>query len=1003
MDSGDDGVDLRLLGDSLAGLSLNRDAQASLPAFGIPSEQDDDDLDGHPSKDQLNAHLHRARSSTERALCKAAALHEAQELEPQGCYRRALKLDEQSLESRENVRDEITVRKPEGLEVTEPLCKARDGWFRNSSEGYYQLPGLYRLPSHIYERLFPHQREGVKWMWSLHGSVDMGGILGDDMGMGKTCTTIAYLYGLFVSGLVRHVLIVMPLGLLETWKTEFKSWFPNMRVRVFHGPAASIQKDLDIVLEKGGVLLTTYDKVRLSVSKLADDINHHWDYIILDEGHTIKNQNSQKAKAIRQVHARHRLLLSGTPIQNNMEELWSLFDYVCNGNLLSSKRKFMTHFGNHIRKGEARDATPEDKEMANKVAEALRSLISPYFLRREKTTLVSSPAIQRSKIAQDDEERTLSVKTEFAIWVSLTRTQRQLYEAFLTNLNLHEILNASKSPLSALNVLRKICDHPAMISHALQDCEDIDLDSIHGLDATSQALLEQSAKLSVTVQLIKELHKQGHRTLICSSSRVMLDVLEKCIAFAGLSLTRIDGGITDRKERQRRINMFNRDTSVDCFLLTTQVAIGITLTGADRVIMYEPSWNPKRDAQAVDRAYRVGQSRDVVVYRLLTCGTLEEKIYRNQIRKDYLARTAIKSGRQARYFTQAELRDMFTLDDTSFSATEQYLSLRHPIKDRDCDYLMELDHVSGVSRHDKLYSSQDAEESIITAMQVERLAQDALRQFALAEHQVAPAQVHGTERLKESISRPPQLVNEAWTKSHVRGASTASISSPVRFAIPVDVANHCGSPGRDSSLLGAEDADDATDTVGSSIASLDHDRTNDSASASHPNTAMPCHSSTPPRPHTDDLDDSPVAPTTRRKLHRKFVILDSDSDSDDGLLGGPRGKNDRRSMKNDTSPLSRLALGQLDNKIADEESKCIRPSNCPTYRHVSKTVAIRHCRCVRSDATMDKYDALLFRYRESMTKGQYRNALHSLQAALDICDDDCRVWFAHIFLTRMVE
>ncbi|KAI9009594.1 SNF2 family N-terminal domain-containing protein [Gaertneriomyces semiglobifer] len=991
MDSWDDGVDLRLLSDSLAGLSLNGDAQESLPAFYIPSgQQDDGDLDGHPSKDQVNAHLHRVGSPPERALCKAAP-HEAQELEPQGCYRKALKIDEQSLEAGEKARDEINVK--------ERVCKAHDDWFRNSSEGYYELPGPYRLPAHVYERLFPHQLEGVKWMWSLHGSVDMGGILGDDMGMGKTCTTIAYLYGLFVSGLVRHVLIVMPLGLLETWKTEFKSWFPDMRVRVFHGPAASIQKDLDIVLEKGGVLLTTYDKVRLSVSKLADDINHHWDYIILDEGHTIKNQNSQKAKAIRQVHARHRLLLSGTPIQNNMEELWSLFDYVCNGNLLSSKRKFMTHFGNHIRKGEARDATPEDKEMANKVAEALRSLISPYFLRREKATLVSSPAIQGSKIVQD-EERTLSVKTEFAIWVSLTQTQLRLYEAFLTNLNLHEILNASKSPLSALNVLRKICDHPAMISHALQDCEDIDLDSIHGLDATSQALLEQSAKLSVTVQLVKELHEQGHRTLICSSSRVMLDVLEKCIAFAGLSLTRIDGGITDRKERQRRINMFNRDTSIDCFLLTTQVAIGITLTGADRVIMYEPSWNPKRDAQAVDRAYRVGQSRDVVVYRLLTCGTLEEKIYRNQIRKDYLARTAIESGRQARYFTQAELRDMFTLDDTSFSATEQYLSLRHPIKDRDCDYLMELDHVSGVSRHDQLYSSQDAEEPVIAAMQVERLAQDALRQFALAEHQVAPEQVHGTERLKGSIFRPPQLANDAWTRSLVRGASTASISSPVRFAIPVDVANHCGSPGPDSLPLGAEDADDRTNTEGSSIIILDHDRTSDSASAFHQNTAVPCHGSTPPRPLTDDLDDSPVAPTTRRKLHRKFVIMDSDSDSDSGLLTL---KDGRRSTKNDTSPLSRLSLGQLDNKIADEESECIKPSSCPTHRHVSKIVAIRHCRCVQSDATMDKYDALLFRYRESMTKGQYRKALHSLQAALDICDDDSRVWFAHIFLTRMVE
>ncbi|KAI8922386.1 SNF2 family N-terminal domain-containing protein [Powellomyces hirtus] len=609
-----------------------------------------------------------------------------------------------------------------------------------SSEHFHELAGGYKLPSDLYHRLFPHQRDGVEWMWTLHNQGKIGGILGDDMGMGKTIQVIAYLCGLFISGKARKVLIGMPLGLLETWKLEFRKWFPNMRVKVYHGPASAIQRDLDVVVQKGGVILTTYDKIRVAADTLTCGGTNVWDYVILDEGHQIKNPSSQKTKAVYKIQATHKLLLSGTPIQNNMEELWTLFDYVSDGRLLSTKRNFMKHFGKPIKKGEARDATPEEKQVGNKIAEALRDLISPFFIRREKTSLLA----EKPQVTDDAHEEqsksaigmdTLGAKHEFAIWIALSEQQIELYEAFLTNLNIQEILNKTRSPLNALGVLRKICDHPALLSSSLKDCGSLNLQSVATPTGDYRTLVAQSAKLSLTMRLIQLLRKSGHRMLIVASSRILLDILEKCIVANTIPFTRIDGTVIDRKERQRRINMFNGDPTYSCFLLTTQVAIGITLTGADRVIMYDPSWNPKRDAQAVDRAYRVGQNKDVIVYRLLTCGTMEEKVYRNQIRKDYLARTAMEAGNHTRYFTQSELKDMFILGDTQHSETQLYLSRRHPLEDdqhyvRSIRELEAFKEVKGVSRHDQLYSAEDVDDEDEDGEAL-RLVTETLSQFTL--------------------------------------------------------------------------------------------------------------------------------------------------------------------------------------------------------------------------------------------------------------------------------
>ncbi|KNC99287.1 uncharacterized protein SPPG_05541 [Spizellomyces punctatus DAOM BR117] len=730
-------------------------------------------------------------------------LKNARQLEHDGFYGKALKTCQGLLVKDPQLGDLTMIERIRNLERKVELVKENNGWYPNAKTGFHELPvatstncprdisaGGYKLPSALYERLFSHQRDGVKWMWKLYGNEQMGGILGDDMGMGKTIQVISFLVGLFASGMARHILIA-----ISHLPSLVINRFPTMRVKVYHGSLSTIEKDLRVVLDKGGVLLTTYDKIRLNSGKLCGGPQHAWDYIILDEGHYIKNQSSQKAKAVRQIPAKHRLLLSGTPIQNNMEELWSLFDYVCNGNLLSSKRNFMKHFGNHIKKGEARDATPEEKQVANQIAEALRNLIAPYFIRREKSLLhhqIAQPentAVETPGLAPD--VKVLGEKKELAVWVAMTEVQIALYQAFLTNLNMYEILNRSRSPLSALGVLKKICDHPALMSHSLQDCEALNLDAIAAPESDFRELLAQSAKLRVTVELVEHLRQEGHRMLLVASSRRMLDIVENCIAALGITHTRIDGTITDRKERQRRINTFNRDPNYSCFLLTTQVAIGITLTGADRVIMYDPSWNPKRDAQAVDRAYRVGQDKDVIVYRILTCGTMEEKVYRNQVRKDYLAKIAMEKGSQTRYFTQSELKDLFTLDDPTFSQTQRYLSRRHPVAMGGTDEfehhvarIEQFDAVRGTSRHDQLYTMSEELQDGEHLGGAKQMVEEALRQFE-DEHVVSdryPSTPGRAIRLRPNVNNESDMALGSRTSPRVQGRGNRQSPQRIPFA-----------------------------------------------------------------------------------------------------------------------------------------------------------------------------------------------------------------------------
>jgi len=232
-------------------------------------------------------------------------------------------------------------------------------------------------------------------------------------------------------------------------------------------------------------------------------------------------------------------------------------------------------------------------------------------------------------------------------------------------------------------------------------------------------LIEDSGKMIFLVGLMKNLKKENHRTIIFSQSRKMLDIIQKVLLSMEFNILRIDGTISNPQEREKIVEKFQTDRSYNVMLMTTQVgSVGLTLTGADRLVIFDPSWNPGTDAQAVDRVYRLGQTRDVIIYRLMTCGSIEEKIYRKQIFKNAVMKQATGSSNNPyRYFSNQELRELFVLDDPKVSTTQQQLEEMHPhinheeVFEDHLTFLHELGCIYGISHHDQLFTQEAVNES----------------------------------------------------------------------------------------------------------------------------------------------------------------------------------------------------------------------------------------------------------------------------------------------------
>ncbi|PWA61087.1 SNF2-related, N-terminal domain-containing protein [Artemisia annua] len=583
----------------------------------------------------------------------------------------------------------------------------------------------FALPSKIATMLYPHQREGLKWLWSLHCK-GKGGILGDDMGLGKTMQICGFLAGLFHSNLTKRVLVVAPKTLLPHWIKELGVVGLAGKTREYFGTCVKArQYELQYILQDKGVLLTTYDIVRNNVKALSGDYDEEeddavtWDYMILDEGHLIKNPSTQRAKSLLAIPCAHRIIISGTPIQNNLKELWALFNFAC-PELLGDKKCFKDKYEALILRGNDKNASDRDKRIGSAVAQDLRKCIQPYFLRRLK-----------NEVFRDDggsNTAKLSKKNEIIVWLKLSSCQRQLYEAFLKS---EIVLSAfDGSPLAALTILKKICDHPLLLTK--RAAEDVleGMESVlnpedhsvaeklatHIADTADRYIDENndvlSCKISFIASLLDKLIPEGHNVLIFSQTRKMLNHIQDTLNARGYKFLRIDG-TTKASDRLKIVNDFQEGVGAPIFLLTSQVGgLGLTLTKADRVIVVDPAWNPSTDNQSVDRAYRIGQKKDVLVYRLMTCGTVEEKIYRKQIYKGGLFRSATEHREQIRYFSQQDLRELFSIPKQGFdvSLTQQQLHEEHDSEHKmdsslkDHTKFLESLGIAGISNHSLLFS-----------------------------------------------------------------------------------------------------------------------------------------------------------------------------------------------------------------------------------------------------------------------------------------------------------
>ncbi|XP_074581166.1 SNF2 domain-containing protein ENL1 [Curcuma longa] len=585
------------------------------------------------------------------------------------------------------------------------------------------------LPYKIFKMLYPHQRDGLKWLWGLHCG-DSGGILGDDMGLGKTMQVSAFLAGLFQSRLIKRVLVVAPKTLLGHWMKELNVVGLSEKIKDYSGPNAKLrQYELEHVLKEGGVLLTTYDIVRNNSKSLRADWfadgegceeDNLWDYTVLDEGHIIKNPKTQRSKSISDIPCVHRIIISGTPIQNNLKELWALFNFCC-PDVLGDKDMFKLKYENPILRGNDKHASDRDKYIGSTIAKELRERIKPYFLRRLKSEV----------FAEDDETKNpkLSKKCEMIVWLKLTACQRQLYEAFLKSELVHSSMEGS--PLAALTILKKICDHPLILTKraaegvlegmdsmlnreelGMVETMAMNLANMTGEDSLLQLDHNISCKIAFIMSLLENLIEEGHIVLIFSQTRKMLNLIQEAITHEGYKFLRIDG-TTKITEREKTVKEFQEGYGAPIFLLTSQVGgLGLTLTKADRVIVVDPAWNPSTDNQSVDRAYRIGQKNDVLVYRLMTCGTIEEKIYKMQVFKGGLFKTATEHKEQTRYFSQKDISELFSLPEQGFdvSLTQKQLQEEHGQQQNMEDSLVKHINflhtlgIAGVSHHSLLFS-----------------------------------------------------------------------------------------------------------------------------------------------------------------------------------------------------------------------------------------------------------------------------------------------------------
>ena len=455
-------------------------------------------------------------------------------------------------------------------------------------EGFTHLPEP-ELPPDLNATLRHYQHEGVAWLCFLR-KARLGAVLADDMGLGKTLQALAALQG--------RALVVCPTSVLFNWAQEIARFRPGLRVATYHGPRRSLDPAAEITL-------TTYGTLRLDQDALA---SVSWDAVVLDEAQAIKNPDSQAARAAFALRGGLRVALSGTPIENRLEELWSLMHFA-NPGLLGGLSDFRSRYATPIGLGDAR------------VAARLRDKIRPFLLRRKK-----------SEVAPE-----LPPRTDHLLYVELDEKERVLYDAVRAATK-SELVSRLGEGLSVLEALEALLRLRQAACHS-------------GLLPGHEA--ETSSKLERLVAELTCAAAAGHRALVFSQWTSLLDRAEPILTREGLSFLRLDG---QTRDREGVVRAFQADDGPPVLLLSLKAGgTGLNLTAADHVFLLDPWWNPAAEDQAADRAHRIGQDKPVFVHRLVARDTVEERVLALQERKRGLLEAAVGDGTAAAALTRGDL------------------------------------------------------------------------------------------------------------------------------------------------------------------------------------------------------------------------------------------------------------------------------------------------------------------------------------------------------------
>jgi len=520
-----------------------------------------------------------------------------------------------------------------------------------------------------------HQIIGLNWLISLY-ELGVNGILADEMGLGKTIQAISFLgYLLEAKGIAGKHLIVCPNSVMGNWAKEFKKWLPNLRVVKLIARKEFRHDTFEkyIRTREFDVCLTSYEGVNICKSELK---RVHWKYVIVDEAHRLKNDESMLSKNLREFNCDLKLLMTGTPLQNNIKELWSLLNFIM-PDLFDSSDIFEVYLqgnnenrssgegnknnGDAVAEGDTANFKEEIEKKNEEFITALHRILRPFILKRTKEVVA----------------QTLPPKKEVHVYTGLTEQQVNIYRSILLKRPLVEELRSS---MNILMELRKCCNHP----YLFEGVEDPTLDPM------GEHLIQASGKLSVLDKLLKKLFG-GHQVLIFSQFTSMLDILEDYLRLRGYEYCRIDGN-TFIEDREMQIEEFTAPESTKfVFLLSTRAGgLGINLYTADTVVIYDSDWNPQVDLQAMDRAHRIGQKNVVMVYRMITESTVEEKIIERQkvkLKWDSLilarGRISALNNPQAKNLTKQELKEII-----HYGASTIFKTTGGTFKDEDVNQLL---------------------------------------------------------------------------------------------------------------------------------------------------------------------------------------------------------------------------------------------------------------------------------------------------------------------------